>query len=92
MVPIKMDEPLISQQNAYINNNLNINQDKNSITQSNLEQIPYPRQIDREQKITMLNQDIEAIKILQGQAANKNCFLKLEGQYNHLLLNIINIT
>ena len=44
--------------------------------------------IDREQKITMLNQDIEAIKILQGQAANKNCFLKEENAKlkNHILV------
>ena len=44
--------------------------------------------IDREQKITMINQDIEAIKTLQGQAANKNCFLKEENAKlkNHILV------
>ena len=33
---------------------------------------------DREQKMTMLTHDLEAIKILQGQAGDKNCCLKNE--------------
>ena len=33
---------------------------------------------DREQKVTMLTHDLEAIKILQGQAGDKNCALKDE--------------
>ena len=31
---------------------------------------------EREEKVTMLTHDLEAIKILQGQASNKNCILK----------------
>jgi len=33
---------------------------------------------DREQKVTMLTHDLEAIKTLQGQASDKNCLLKDE--------------
>ena len=59
-----MDDPQIPSQNAHINNNLNLNQEKNTITQSNLEQIPYPKQIDREQKVNQIPHIINQLKEL----------------------------
>ena len=77
MVPIKMDDPQIPSQNAHINNNLNLNQEKNTITQSNLEQIPYPKQIDREQKVNQIPHIINQLKEIQDlHCLNMNNYIK----------------
>ena len=72
-----MDDPQIPSQNAHINNNLNLNQEKNTITQSNLEQIPYPKQIDREQKVNQIPHIINQLKEIQDlHCLNMNNYIK----------------
>ena len=72
-----MDEPLIPSQISNKNNNLNINPDKTSITQSNLEQISYPKQIDREQRINQIPHVINQLKEIQDlHCANMNNYIK----------------
>ena len=43
---------------------------------------------DREEKVTMLNHDVEAIKILQNQASDRNCLLKDQNAKlkNHIMI------
>ena len=64
MVPIKMEKPPFSQSNK-INNNINSTIKLNNNIQDNINQIPYPKQIDREQNRTINPHSINQLKEIQ---------------------------
>ena len=61
MVPIKMEKPPFPSQNKNNNNNIN---DNNNIQENN-KQIPYPKQVDREQNRNQIPHAINQLKEIQ---------------------------
>ena len=78
MVPIKMEKPPFSQSNK-INNNINSTVQLNNNIQENINQIPYPKQIDREQNRTINPHSINQLKEIQDlHIINMNNYHKKE--------------
>ena len=68
MVPLKMDNPAFipeNKNNTNTNNNTNNTKGNININQENNSQIPYPRQIDREQSRNIFPHSINQLKEIQ---------------------------